>query len=171
MAAVKTKSKSKSKAKTTAQKKVTPIPKGYHTATPYIIVDNAAAALDFYRKALGAKELMRIPGPGGKIMHCEFRIGDSIIMMADEHPEMDARAPKSYGGSPISMALYVANVDAQFKQALAAGGKVKRPLSDQFYGDRTGSFTDPFGHTWHIATHVEDVSPTEMQRRMAAMKK
>src|SRR5687768_17404184 len=107
MPAVKTKAKSKTKAKTTAKKKVMPIPKGYHTATPYIIVDNAAAALDFYKNALGAKELMRIPGPGGKIMHCEFRIGDSIIMMADEHPEMDARAPKSYGGSPISMALYV----------------------------------------------------------------
>ncbi|HEV8606780.1 MAG TPA: VOC family protein [Tepidisphaeraceae bacterium] len=150
--------------------KVKPIPDGYHTVTPYLYVNNAAGALDFYKKAFSAEELMRFPGPGGKVMHCEFRIGDSIIMMADEFPEMGVKGPQAYGGSPVSLGLYVTDVDARFNQAVAAGAKVVRPLKDQFYGDRSGTLTDPFGHTWTIATHKEDVLPEEMNRRMAAMK-
>ncbi len=149
---------------------VKPIPDGYHTVTPYLYVNNAAGAIEFYKKAFNAEELMRHPGPGGKIMHSEFRVGDSIIMMADEFPEMGVKSPQAYGGSPVSLCLYVTDVDARFNQALAAGAKVVRPLKDQFYGDRSGTLTDPFGHTWTIATHKEDVSPEEMNRRMAAMR-
>jgi PhnB protein len=150
---------------------VKPIPDGYHTVTPYLIVNGAAAALEFYKRAFGATEVMRFPGPNGKVGHAEIRIGDSHIMLADEHPEMGARGPQALGGSPVTILLYVPDVDARFAQAVAAGAKEVRPLKDQFYGDRSGSVADPFGHIWHIATHKEDVSHEEMQRRMkAAMK-
>jgi PhnB protein len=148
--------------------KVKPIPEGYHTATPYLIVKDAARAIEFYKKAFGATELMRMPGPGGKIGHAEIKIGDSPIMLADEVPGMGFRSPESLGGSPISILLYVEDVDVVFSEALAAGAKVQRPVADQFYGDRTGGVTDPFGHVWYIATHKEDVSPEEMQKRAAA---
>jgi PhnB protein len=150
---------------------VKPIPDGYHTVTPYMIVKGAAQALEFYKKAFGATELMRFPGPDGKVGHAEIRIGDSAIMLADEHPEMGARSPQSFGGSPVSILLYVKDVDALAKQAVAAGAKVVKPVKDQFYGDRSGTFTDPFGHSWTIATHKEDVTPEEMQRRMEEMMK
>ena len=148
--------------------KVKPIPEGYHTATPYLIVKDAARAIEFYKKAFGATELMRMPGPGGKIGHAEIKIGDSPIMLADELPGMGFRSPESLGGSPISILLYVEDVDVVFSEALAAGAKVQRPVADQFYGDRTGGVTDPFGHVWYIATHKEDVSPEEMKKRAAA---
>jgi PhnB protein len=149
--------------------KVQPIPKGYHTVTPYLIIDGAAKAIDFYKKAFGATELMRMPGPGGKIGHAEIRIGDSPVMMADEHPEMGARGPNSTGNTPVSMLLYVEDADKVFNQAIAAGAKSLRPMKDQFYGDRMGTLQDPFGHVWSIGTHVEDVSPEEMKRRMAEL--
>ena len=145
-----------------------PIPDGYHTATPYLIVKGAAQAIDFYKKAFGATELMRMPQPGGKIGHAEIKIGDSPIMLADESPDVGARSPQSIGGSPVSIMLYVEDVDRIFSQAVAAGAKVKRPVADQFYGDRTGGIEDPFGHLWYIATHKEDVSPEEMRKRAAA---
>lgn len=148
---------------------VNPIPDGYHTVTPYLVVDDAAAALEFYTKAFGARELMRADGPGGKIMHAEIKIGDSPIMLADEFPEMGIRSAKSYGGSPVSIALYLEDVDARFQQAVDAGATVKKPLMDQFYGDRSGTVEDPFGHTWTLATHVEDVSEEEMERRSQEM--
>jgi PhnB protein len=145
-----------------------PIPEGYHTATPYLIVKDAAGAIEFYKKAFGATELMRMPGPGGKIGHAEIKIGDSPIMLADEVPGMGFHSPESLGGSPISILLYVEDVDLVFSEALAAGAKVQRLVADQFYGDRTGGVTDPFGHVWYIATHKEDVSPEEMKKRAAA---
>jgi PhnB protein len=145
-----------------------PIPDGYHTATPYLIVKGAAQAIEFYKKAFGATELMRMPQPGGKIGHAEIKIGDSPIMLADESPDVGARSPQSIGGSPVSIMLYVEDVDRIFSQAVAAGAKVKRPVADQFYGDRTGGIEDPFGHLWYIATHKEDVSPEEMRKRAAA---
>ena len=145
-----------------------PVPDGYHTATPYLIVKGAAQAIEFYKKAFGATELMRMAQPGGKIGHAEIKIGDSPIMLADESPEMGARSPQSFGGSPVSILLYVEDVDTIFSQAVAAGAKVQRPVADQFYGDRTGGIEDPFGHVWYIATHTEDVSPEEMRRRAAA---
>jgi PhnB protein len=151
--------------------KVKPIPDGYHSATPYLIIDGAARAIDYYKRAFGAKELMRIPAPGDKIGHAEIKIGDSVIMLADEHPEMDARSPTHYGGSPISLMIYLEDVDKRFKQAIAAGGTETRPVTDQFYGDRSGTLKDPFGHSWHLSTHKEDVSMKELNRRMAAMKK
>src|SRR5450755_2374474 len=147
---------------------VKPIPDGYHAVTPYLMINEAAKAIDFYKKVFGAQELMRIPGPGGKVMHAELKIGDSIIMLADEHPEIDARSPQAYGGTPVSLMLYVADVDDVFKRALSAGAKEVRPLKDQFYGDRSGGISDPFGHQWTLSTHVEDVSSEEMQKRMAA---
>jgi PhnB protein len=147
---------------------VKPIPEGYHTVTPYLIVRNAARAIEFYKKAFGATELMRMAEPSGRIGHAEIRIGDSPIMLADEVPEMGFRSPESLGGSPVSILLYVEDVDAVFSQAVAAGAKVQRPVADQFYGDRTGGVTDPFGHIWYIATHKEDVSPEEMRKRAAA---
>jgi PhnB protein len=144
------------------------IPEGYHTATPYLIIKDAAQAIEFYKKAFGATEVMRFAQPDGKIGHAEIKIGDSHIMLADEFPEMGARSPQTLGGSPVSILLYVKDVDAQAKLAVAAGAKVVRPVKDQFYGDRSGSFEDPFGHQWHIATHVEDVAPDEMHKRAAA---
>jgi PhnB protein len=144
------------------------IPEGYHSVTAHLVVRNAAAAVEFYKKALGATELARVNDPGGKIMHTELKIGDSRVMMADEYPEMCARSPQSLGGSPVSMYLYVEDADRVFNQAVAAGAKVVRPVQDQFYGDRSGAIEDPFGHSWQIATHKEDVPPEEMRKRMAA---
>ncbi len=144
-----------------------PIPEGYHTATPYLIVNDAALAIEFYKEAFGATELLRMAKPDGKIGHAEIRIGDSTIMLADEFPEMGARSPQSFGGSPVSIFLYVENVDAVFAQTVAAGAVVQRPVADQFYGDRMGGVKDPFGHAWYIATHTEEVSPEEMRKRAA----
>ena len=145
------------------------IPTGYASVTPYLIVRDAARALDFYRKAFDATELMRFPAPSGKIGHAEIKIGDGIVMLADEAPEMGYKSPQTIGGTPVSLMFYVSDVDARFAKALAAGGVVMNPLKDQFYGDRNGTITDPFGHVWTIATHTEDVTPQEMQRRMAAL--
>ena len=145
------------------------IPDGYHTAIPYLVVDGAAKALEFYTQAFGAKELMRMPGPDGKIGHAEIMVGDSHIMLADEHPEQGHRGPKSYGGSPVGIMLYVEDVDTMFRTALSLGATETRPVENQFYGDRMGSLTDPFGHNWMLATHFEDVSPEEMERRMKDM--
>jgi PhnB protein len=150
---------------------VKPIPDGYHTATPYLIVHDAVRALEFYTRALGAKELMRFADPSGKIAHSEFRLGDSVIMLADEFAEMGFRSARSLGGTPVSLLLYVEDVDARFARALAAGATQMRPVENQFYGDRTGTLVDPFGHVWTLATHVEDVSPEELERRaQTAMK-
>ncbi len=151
--------------------KVRPIPEGFHTATPHMVVRGAAKAIEFYKKALGAEEVMRMADPDGKVRHAEIRIGDSLIMIADEFPEMGAKGPQSFGGSPVSIYLYVEDVDRSAKQAIAAGAKISRPVQDQFYGDRSGSFTDPFGYEWHIATHKEDVSSEEMAKRAQAATK
>jgi PhnB protein len=144
---------------------VKPVPDGYHTATPYLIVQNATKAIEFYKQAFGATELMRMPGPGGKIMHAEIKIGDSPIMLADESPEMGHRSPQSLGGTPVSLLLYLNDVDAQFKQAVASGATVQRPVRDEFYGDRMGTVIDPFGHVWSLATHKEDLTPELMDER------
>ena len=148
---------------------VKPIPDGYHSVTPYLIVSNGVGALEFYKQAFGATELMRMEQPGGKIGHAEIQLGDSRVMLADEFPEMGAKSPDSIGGSPVGLMLYVPDVDARFKQALAAGAKELRPVKDQFYGDRSGTLVDPFGHQWTIGTHTEDLSDEEIQQRMAAM--
>ena len=148
---------------------VEPIPVGYHNITPYLMVRNAAAAIDFYKKAFNAVELMRFPGPGGKIMHAEVKIGDSPVMLADEMPEEGHVGPQTLGGVGVSMMLYVEDVDTRFAQAIAAGATIKRPVQDQFYGDRNGTLVDPFGHVWSIGTHKEDVPMEEMQRRMAKL--
>src|SRR3954469_16886250 len=135
---------------------VKPIPEGYHSVTPYLIVDDAARALEFYKNAFGAVELMRMPAPNGRIGHAEIRIGDSPVMLADESPQMNARSARAIGGSPVSLMVYVEDVDARVAQAVAAGATLVRPVANQFYGDRTGGVEDPFGYHWHIATHVED---------------
>ena len=147
---------------------VTPIPKGYHSVTPYLIIEGAAAAIEFYKKAFGAKELFRFPAPEGKIGHAEIKIGDSPIMLADAYPDMGYNGPKSLGGSPVSLMIYVENVDTVFNQAVQAGATVKEAVSDKFYGDRIGSLIDPFGHVWHVSTHKEDVSLEEMEKRAKA---
>ena len=144
-------------------------PEGYHNVTPYICVDGAARAIEFYKEAFGATEIMRMEAPGGgKIGHAEIRIGDSVIMLADEHPELDFRSPHTVGGSSAHFMIYDEDVDARVERAIAAGAKLTRPVKDQFYGDRAGGVQDPFGHHWHIATHVEDLSPEEVRRRMDA---
>ena len=145
-----------------------PIPDGYHTATPYLIIRGAGDAIEFYKKAFGATELFRFTTPDGKIGHAEIKIGDSPIMLADEYPEMGYKGPATLGGSPVSIMIYVENVDTIFNQAVAAGATVKEAVSDKFYGDRLGTVTDPFGHVWHISTHKEDVSLEEMQKRAKA---
>jgi PhnB protein len=145
-----------------------PIPDGYHTATPYLIIRGAADAIEFYKKAFGATELFRFPTPDGKIGHAEIKIGDSPIMMADEFPQMGYKGPQSLGGSPVSIMIYVQDVDTIFNQAVAAGATVKEAVSDKFYGDRMGTLTDPFGHVWHISTHKEDVSMEEIEKRAKA---
>lgn len=148
---------------------VKPIPDGYHSVTPYLIVNDGAGAIEFYKKAFGAVETVRMGGPDGKVGHAEIRIGDSHVMLADESPGMGHRSAQSIGATPVSLVLYVEDVDAQFKQAIAAGAKELRPVEDQFYGDRMGTLVDPFGHVWSLGTHKEDVSPEEMNRRMAEM--
>ncbi len=148
---------------------VKPIPDGYHSLTPYLIVKGAADAIEFYKKAFHATEMMRLPGPGGKIMHAEFDLGNSRVMIADECPEMDALAPPAPGKSGVSFCFYVENVDEVVARAIDAGAKVQRPLQDQFYGDRSATLEDPFGHRWTVATHVENVPPEEIDRRMAEM--
>jgi PhnB protein len=150
---------------------VKPIPEGYHTVTPYLICKGAAAAIEYYKKAFGATEVMRYGGPDGQIGHAEIKLGDSVIMLADEFPDMKALSPSTIGGTPVSIMLYLADVDAVFERALAAGGKQIHPLEDKFYGDRTGTLVDPFGHMWTIATHKEDVPPEEMKRREEAARK
>lgn len=147
---------------------VKPIPPGYHTVTPYLVVDGAAAAIEFYKQAFGATELFRMDQPNGRVGHAEIKIGDSPIMLADEHPQMGARGPKTIGGCPITIMLYVEDVDAVYARAVAAGAQPDRPVQNQFYGDRSGSVDDPFGYKWYIATHVEDVPAEELQRRAAA---
>ena len=148
---------------------VKPIPEGYPQVTPYLCVEGANAAIDFYSEVFGATERMRMPAPDGKIGHAELQIGDSVIMLSDEYPEMGQRSPKAFGGSPVTISVYVEDVDAVFERAMKAGAKELRGVEDQFYGDRSGQFEDPFGHKWSVATHVEDVSPDEMNRRAEAM--
>ena len=142
--------------------KVKAIPDGYHSVTPYLIIDGASRALDYYKRVFGATERMRMPGPEGKIGHAEISIGDSMIMLADEHPEMGARAPRTVGGSAVSIMLYVNDVDATVKTAVAEGAKLLQPVEDKFYGDRMGTIEDPFGHHWHVGTHREDVPLDEL---------
>ena len=146
---------------------VKPIPEGYHSVTPYLVVDDAKAALDFYKRAFGAEEVLRLP-MGDRIGHAEIRIGDSHVMLADEFPEMDKLGPKSRGGATASLMIYLEDVDTAFSRAIAAGATQERAVEDQFYGDRSGSLFDPFGHCWTLSTHVEDVPEDEIQRRMAA---
>jgi uncharacterized glyoxalase superfamily protein PhnB len=148
---------------------VKPVPDGHHTVTPYLVVDDAAAAIAFYGRAFGAQEVYRMPGPDGRIMHAEIRIGDSPIMLCDPAPEMGAQSPRALKGTPVSVFLYVPDVDSLFARATSAGATVKAPLMDMFWGDRFGQVEDPFGHSWQMATHVEDVAPEEMGRRMAKM--
>jgi PhnB protein len=158
----------KARRKAPARKaRVQPIPKGYSDVTPYLSVRGAADAIEFYKKAFGAKELMRMPGPEGKLGHAEIRIGGSRVMLSDEYQAMDFLGPQSRGGTTVHLHVYVKDVDLVVKRAEAAGAKIVRPVANQFYGDRTGSVEDPFGHVWHIATHVEDVPPRELKRRAA----
>jgi PhnB protein len=145
--------------------KVSPIPEGYHSVTPYLLIGGASAAIDFYVRAFGAVEGLRLTGPDGRIGHAEIRIGDSHLMLADEHPEMDFLGPQSRGGTCVTMHLYVSDADAVFARAIAAGAKELRPLCDQFYGDRSGAVTDPWGHVWSIASRIEDITSDEIQRR------
>jgi PhnB protein len=149
--------------------KVKPIPDDYRGATPYLCVHDGAAAIEFYKKAFGAKERLRLGEPSGKIGHAEVQIGDAVIMLSDEFPEMGARSPRSLGGSPAALLLYFEDVDGVAQRAVAAGGKLTRPVEDQFYGDRSGKLEDPFGHTWWIATRKEDVPAEEMKKRAAAL--
>jgi len=144
---------------------VKPIPEGYHSVTPYLIINGAAEAIEFYKKAFGATELFRFPALGGKIGHAEIKIGDSPIMLSDEWPEMKYLGPKSLSGSPVSLLVYVEDVDTVFNRAIKAGAKEERAVEDKFYGDRAGTLIDPFGHIWHISTHKEDVTPEEMEKR------
>jgi PhnB protein len=146
---------------------VKPIPDGYPRVTPYLIVDGAVAAIDFYSKVFGATERMRMPSPGDRIGHAELEIGDSLIMLADEHPEMGIRGPKTIGGTPVTISVYVDDVDGVFERAVAEGANATRQVENQFYGDRSGQFEDPFGHRWSVASHVEDVPPDEMEKRAA----
>ena len=144
------------------------IPEGYHTVTPYLVVHNAAQAIDFYKRAFDAKEKFRMEGPPGKIGHAELQIGNSIIMLADEMPQMDSKSPQSLGGTSGGIFLYVEDVDTAFNKAVSAGAKVTMPVADMFWGDRYGKLMDPFGHSWSMATHKEEVTPQEMQKRMQA---
>ena len=146
-----------------------PIPAGHHTVAPYLAIKDAVKALEFYKKAFGATESYKLLMPDGRLGHAEIRLGDSLIMMADEFPEYGGKAPTTLGGSPVSIHLYVEDVDAFFKKALAAGAKERKPVMDQFYGDRSGQLEDPFGHLWWVATHKEDVAPDELEKRAAAM--
>jgi PhnB protein len=147
------------------------IPDGYRSVTPYLIVNGAAAAIEFYKHVFAATEMLRMADAQGRIGHAEIKIGDSVVMLADEHPQMGYRSPSSLGGSSVSILLYLEEVDAVFARAVKAGATAQREVADQFYGDRTGTLRDPFGHVWTVATHVEDVAPEEMQRRAAAAMK
>ncbi len=146
---------------------VKPIPEGYPRVTPYLICGGASDAIEFYTSVLGAKERMRMGGPDGKVGHAELEIGNSVVMLADEHSDMGAVGPKTVGGTPVSLHVYVEDVDSAFQQALDAGATERQALENKFYGDRSGSFEDPFGHVWHVASHVEDVPPEEMEKRAA----
>lgn len=148
--------------------KVKAIPKGYHSVTPYLSIKDAPRAIAFYKEAFDAIEMMRIMQPDGRVGHAELKIGDSVIMLSSEFPEMGVRSPQTLGGSPVSIHLYVKDADAVFNRTVAAGATVRRPLADQFYGDRSGGVEDPFGHIWWISTHKEDLSPEEIERRAAA---
>ncbi|PTD25003.1 VOC family protein [Sphingomonas fennica] len=147
---------------------VDPIPAGYHSVTPYLVVDDGAAAIEFYKQAFGAEEVLRMP-MGDRIGHAEIKIGDSHVMLADEWPDMDHLGPRSRGGTTVSLLIYLPDVDAAFARAIEAGGREDRAVADQFYGDRAGTLTDPFGHQWTLATHVEDVSIEECRRRLDEM--
>lgn len=147
---------------------VKPVPDNYPQVVPYLCVDGASAAIDFYRKVFGATERMRMPEPDGRLGHAELEIGSAMIMLADEFPELGIRAPKTIGGTPVTLSLYVENVDDVFAKAIDAGATALRPVTDQFYGDRNGQFEDPFGHRWSVATRIEDLSPQEMAERAAA---
>ncbi|MFG2330866.1 VOC family protein [Streptomyces sp. NPDC048604] len=146
---------------------VQPVPAEYPRITPYLCVDGAAAAIDFYVSVLGAEERSRMPAPGGKIGHAEIQLGNSIVMLADEYPDMNFRSPKAIGGTPMTLHVYVEDVDAVFAKALAQGAKELSAVKDEFYGDRAGQFEDPFGHRWSVASHIEDVSAEEMEKRAA----
>jgi PhnB protein len=146
-----------------------PIPDDYPRLSPYLIVDGASDAIEFYTSVLGATERMRMPGPDGKIGHAELELGDSLIMLADENPEMGASGPTTIGGTPVTLHVYVDDVDTVFERAIEAGATQQRAVEDQFYGDRAGQFEDPWGHRWSVSTHVEDVAPDEMARRAAAL--
>ena len=149
-----------------------PVPEGYHTITPYLSVKDGEAAIEFYKKAFGAQEHMRMPGPDGKgIGHAELQIGDSRLMLADEFPDLNFRAPTTLGGSPVMLHLYVDDSDAWFERAVKAGAKITRPIEDQFYGDRGGCVEDPYGHSWYISTNIREMSPEEMQEAMAKREK
>lgn len=156
----------KAKPKARKPRRVQPIPTGYHSITPYLIVNGAAAALEFYKTAFAAKEKLRMSGTNGRIGHAEIVIGGSHVMLADEHPDINARAPQTGTPTSVGIVLYVKDVDAIFKRAMANGARSERPPQDQFYGDRTSTLVDPFGHRWFISTHIEDVSPKELKRRM-----
>lgn len=145
------------------------IPAGHRTVSPYLAIKDAVEALEFYKKAFGATEIYRLMIPDGRLGHAEIRLGDSIVMLSDEFPEYGGKAPETLGGSPVSIHLYVEDVDAIFKRALAAGAKERKPLMDQFYGDRSGQLEDPFGHLWWVATHKVDITPEEMQKRVQAI--
>jgi len=145
-----------------------PVPEGFHTATPTLVVRNAAQAIDFYKKVFGAEEIMRMPSPDGKISHAEIKIGDSIIFLSDEFPNMGGKSPQTLGGFTGGIYLYVPDVDAVFEKAVAAGGKAAMPVSDMFWGDRHGNFVDPYGHSWGVSTHTEDLSEEEMGKRAQA---
>jgi uncharacterized glyoxalase superfamily protein PhnB len=159
------KKKSGKRAKAAVKKKVQPVPAGYHTVTPYLVCRGAANAIDFYKRAFGAKERMRMPGPGGKVAHAELQIGDSRVMLGDEWLEMGAKSPDTLGGSPVGVFLYVKNVDAMADRAIQAGATVVMPVQDMFWGDRYGKLKDPFGHEWSLATHKEDLTPKQMAKR------
>ena len=146
-----------------------PIPPGHHTVTPYLAVKDGVKALEFYKQAFGATESYKLIIPDGRLGHAEFRLGDSLIMLSDEFPEYGGKSPQTLGGSPVSIHVYVPDVDAFFNRALAAGAKDRKTVMDQFYGDRSGQLEDPFGHLWWVATHKEDVPPAEMQKRVEAM--
>jgi PhnB protein len=151
--------------------KVKPIPEGYYSITPYLVIKGAAAAIDFYKQAFGATEIMRMPQPDGRVGHAELKFGNSIVMLADEYPEMQVVGPKTLGNTSVGLLLYLDDVDKAVERAVSLGATIKKPIADQFYGDRTGTIEDPFGHKWTLAVHIEDVTPEEMQRRMEAQTK
>jgi PhnB protein len=165
----KTKKKVTKKVGVKRKKKVLAIPKGYHSITPYLIVNHAAKAIDFYKKVFGAKEVMRMEHKNGKVGHAELKIGDAKIMLADEYPEMGVHSPRAYGGSAVSIHLYVKDVDTTVAKAISAGAKLARPVENMFYGDRSGMIEDPYGHKWYVSTHVEDVSPATIRKRAEAL--